>query len=316
MTRIFEYIAVGRMSDLVDRAATQWPDGPIETIIGDECTAYAMTLHLAGSAGPDLSQAPVRPAYDNVLIDIDAASAAFRSSLVKPNDSNLMEVGIGVLLETRPVDDTQPEALRELSQRGGWDPEQATHVVRSTIIFESKYARGRAWIAPYCAMMFLDERGFLLNQDFIGVFLRDPNFAGEGPHTEQASQQLTQQWTSAALFTCQSMHAAKTVVTERETPGRPFDILNKRPAVPSLTFRTLHVPHITKALERAAEHREHGGGVLPLHGVRGHYVTYTEEAPMFGKHVGTFWKDPHMRGKVENGAVVKHYSVEPTGTDA
>lgn len=52
-----------------------------------------------------------------------------------------------------------------------------------------------------------------------------------------------------------------------------------------------------------------------LHLVRGHFARYTENAPRFGinhpRNIGTFWIEPHARGKEENGMVVKDYQVKP-----
>lgn len=47
----------------------------------------------------------------------------------------------------------------------------------------------------------------------------------------------------------------------------------------------------------------------PLHLCRGHFATYTSEAPLFGKVTGTFWKPMHVRGSAEAGAVVKDYKL-------
>jgi len=54
--------------------------------------------------------------------------------------------------------------------------------------------------------------------------------------------------------------------------------------------------------------------MLPRHVVRGHFRTYTAEAPLFGKHVGRWWWAAHARGDATNGEVVKDYEVtEATG---
>lgn len=48
-----------------------------------------------------------------------------------------------------------------------------------------------------------------------------------------------------------------------------------------------------------------------LHICRGHFVTYTEDKPLFGKYAGTFWKPMHIRGQRSAGVVVKDYEVKP-----
>lgn len=47
-----------------------------------------------------------------------------------------------------------------------------------------------------------------------------------------------------------------------------------------------------------------------LHICRGHFATYSEERPLFGKHTGTFWKPMHVRGSKEYGEVRKSYRVD------
>jgi hypothetical protein len=59
------------------------------------------------------------------------------------------------------------------------------------------------------------------------------------------------------------------------------------------------------------------GGGMPtgrsrLHMVRGHFATYTGEAPLFGKYTGTFWRPWHLAGNPEVGAVETDYKLDPT----
>lgn len=46
-----------------------------------------------------------------------------------------------------------------------------------------------------------------------------------------------------------------------------------------------------------------------LHICRGHFATYGDDAPLFGKHVGTFWKRMHIRGVAKEGMVAKDYKI-------
>jgi hypothetical protein len=45
------------------------------------------------------------------------------------------------------------------------------------------------------------------------------------------------------------------------------------------------------------------------HIVRGHFAHYTEEKPLFGKHVGRFWVPQFMKGKAKFGEVEKSYQL-------
>jgi hypothetical protein len=47
-----------------------------------------------------------------------------------------------------------------------------------------------------------------------------------------------------------------------------------------------------------------------LHHVRGHFKTFESDAPLLGKHVGTFWWGWQVRGSAERGVVISDYSLE------
>ena len=43
--------------------------------------------------------------------------------------------------------------------------------------------------------------------------------------------------------------------------------------------------------------------------LRGHFKTFTEDAPLFGKVVGTFWWGWQVRGTAKNGVIVSDYKI-------
>jgi hypothetical protein len=47
-----------------------------------------------------------------------------------------------------------------------------------------------------------------------------------------------------------------------------------------------------------------------MHLCRGHFSTYTEEKPLFGKYVGRYWIPSHVRGSAELGLIDKDYRVK------
>lgn len=46
-----------------------------------------------------------------------------------------------------------------------------------------------------------------------------------------------------------------------------------------------------------------------LHICRGHFKTFTPDAPLFGQYVGMYWWEPQVRGLKEHGIVLKDYRV-------
>jgi hypothetical protein len=52
-----------------------------------------------------------------------------------------------------------------------------------------------------------------------------------------------------------------------------------------------------------------GESLTAHHIVRGHFATYTADKPLFGKYVGTYWREAHARGDRKAGEVAKDYRV-------
>lgn len=83
-------------------------------------------------------------------------------------------------------------------------------------------------------------------------------------------------------------------------------------AAPARSFRILTVS--TSSGMRSIDDTS-GERLTKLHLVRGHWVRYTKEKPLFGRFTGTFWRSHHLRGDAERGAVVKAYRVEGPGDE-
>lgn len=89
------------------------------------------------------------------------------------------------------------------------------------------------------------------------------------------------------------------VVKQWERRGRPF-----------LKEYTLNIHPMKRVL--ATEGGMATNGIKKaLHICRGHFATYTEDSPLFGKVTGTFWKPMHTRGSSEIGEIKKDYRIKP-----
>lgn len=75
-------------------------------------------------------------------------------------------------------------------------------------------------------------------------------------------------------------------------------------------YKVLVIEPFKKQTRREAA--EHGETEMKraLHICRGHFATYTDAAPLFGKYVGTFWKPMHVKGNKQYGEVKKDYKVK------
>ena len=77
--------------------------------------------------------------------------------------------------------------------------------------------------------------------------------------------------------------------------------------------RTIYKVLAIKEGDKSYRYLEHGhdGSKKALHLCRGHFRTYTDDAPLFGRVIGTFWIPAHVKGNKQFGEVVKDYKVIP-----
>lgn len=77
----------------------------------------------------------------------------------------------------------------------------------------------------------------------------------------------------------------------------------KRRKEPRIEYRTIRLPGSPSGGEATGENE----GIMPLHRVRGHFKTFTPEAPLLGKCTGTYWWGWQVRGKKSNGEIIADY---------
>lgn len=92
--------------------------------------------------------------------------------------------------------------------------------------------------------------------------------------------------------------------TRDETRGKKR-LRNKRP---STQYRVIRLPG---APSNRVDGPVQNAGQLRLHTVRGHFKTYTEDKPLYGKLTGTWWWNPAVRGNRNNGEIVSTYKQSP-----
>lgn len=90
----------------------------------------------------------------------------------------------------------------------------------------------------------------------------------------------------------------------------PPDKLNKKRIKsgkqPIFTYKTLVIKPTGKQQASIPRHLWENR----IHLCRGHFKTYTEDAPLFGKFTGRYWWQPSVRGRNKDGVVMKDYKVE------
>lgn len=83
----------------------------------------------------------------------------------------------------------------------------------------------------------------------------------------------------------------------------------ERKGIKQAKFKTLVIEPMKQVLKTEGG-IETNGLKKAMHICRGHFATYSEDKPLFGKYSGTFWRPAHVRGNADNGTVYKDYKVK------
>ena len=105
------------------------------------------------------------------------------------------------------------------------------------------------------------------------------------------------------ILNCQNV-VTETVSTNKKPKKKKFQDKG-------ITYKVLKFK-LPKSGKKYLNNKSEDGGVttMPLTMCSGHFKTYTEDAPLFGKIVGRWWWHSHMRGSKENGIIEKEYHAE------
>jgi hypothetical protein len=122
---------------------------------------------------------------------------------------------------------------------------------------------------------------------------------------------LTEQHVTLSLAVAFTLLNTKNIVQERVVPvlDRAARRRIERGERPPYTYYTLkHRPFGKRTLSDGAG--SGGSALVALHVARGHFKTYSEAAPLFGKYTGRWWWQPHVRGNDSEHVIDKDYSIE------
>lgn len=139
----------------------------------------------------------------------------------------------------------------------------------------------------------IDKHGYLLNNSF--VHLCDPVTTFD----RNAHIMLR----TLALLNCKNVSLEENTVSPKLIKKHA-----KHGRQVTEKFYTLKI----KPMGRRSDSDPQGGtsGKQSQHIMRGHFKTFTEDAPLFGKLTGTYWWESAVRGNPDVGKINKDYEVD------
>ena len=115
----------------------------------------------------------------------------------------------------------------------------------------------------------------------------------------------------ASYFAISLMHCRNVELRDRPV-SRQQRRMAERTGKPVITYKELVIDAFRKQVRYESEQSGDNQIKRALHICRGHFATYGDHNPLFGRLTGTFWRPMHVRGSKEAGEVRKTYKV--TGT--
>lgn len=113
----------------------------------------------------------------------------------------------------------------------------------------------------------------------------------------------------SAVIILSKLLNCKNIVTQTVEPSAGMNRKRiRRGQEPMMSYKVLKVRPIGRSGNGG---QGSGDGLNALHLCRGHFKTFTEEKPLFGKYTGMYWWQSHARGNGERGFVKKRYELDP-----
>jgi hypothetical protein len=136
----------------------------------------------------------------------------------------------------------------------------------------------------------------------------DPTVGEDGLRTEEIVTIMVET-AFCALATCFA-HCKGVQMTEHHQSRQQRRARERQGQPPLVRFRTVDIRPVTRLLREQGQ-VDQIGLRRALHMVRGHFATYTEDAPLFGHYVGTVYRRLHVRGQDRERVALHDYRVRP-----
>ena len=116
------------------------------------------------------------------------------------------------------------------------------------------------------------------------------------------------------LFALSLMHCRNVEIRTVEPDPEASRAHRRRHHHRLVRYQVLDIEPMRRILDKAGATDPSAGGLRrALTICRGHFKTFTPDAPLFGRHTGQYWWAPHVRGNPNAGIIVNDYRVHAPG---
>jgi hypothetical protein len=174
------------------------------------------------------------------------------------------------------------------------------HECHTILLFWCYAASRHQWAQPGHYIAYLDDRGHLIPKT--AYVVTTPTHDTDESETNALFLFMNPLILTLGLLNCKNVNTR--VIPNSGAQKKKY----RRVGSPNIVRRTLVVK------PAGAQYDDSGnktGQKMPWHMCRGHFKTFTDEAPLFGRITGTYWWNAQVRGKKNRGEVHKDYLIEP-----
>lgn len=145
----------------------------------------------------------------------------------------------------------------------------------------------------FTGFMYLDESGAILGN---GIY----------SHFDDAAIPV---YFQPVAFSLSLLHCRNVEIRDRPV-SRQQRRMAERTGKPAITYKELVIDAFRRQVRYETSQSGESEIKRALHICRGHFATYTDDNPLFGRYTGTFWRPMHVRGDKAAGEIRKTYKIK------
>jgi hypothetical protein len=258
----------------------------IPIIVADNVAAYYASVTSPGKNLSDIVSVVVPP-FQRVFVEVQAAR----------DDNSTNQLGLrswGVLFE---------DATENCDWSASFGHREYRWVFGAAVVGEWRKGEPVGPLLRYLLPLTEDGTLFQGEKDGFGsLFLADGELPI--PRWDYAVTPLL----GSCLLALSFMHCKNVDIAIVEPPAALSKKHARRYGEPLSSYRVLEIEPMRQALHSDG-HVSTAGLRQALHICRGHFKTFTDDAPLFGRLTGTYWWDAHVRGAAAFGSISKDYRI-------
>lgn len=237
----------------------------------------------------------VAPPWENYMIQWKFPKYTYSKEKGRIDAPNL-----NVEFATIVNDICNKEALHKFAKTADFEYKWAVNTTHFVSINDKLFFVG---VAPF----FIDKNGTVIVKN-VGQDSCSIKMAPSGEIPTESSMEMCNEARLVYLMTTSFCHC-KNVDKIKNYLDAP--LIKKRKSqnkFPIEKFYTLEI-NPNKDVNKSINNESKGLWNNSLHICRGHFKTYTDKAPLFGKYCGTVWVPMHLKGNATQGTVHKDYDI-------